>query len=294
MANGDADNMLGRLKSLLPPGWFAKDTAPLRDVVLGGLSDSLAASFAMLGQGRDQTRITTATGYFLDLIAWDFFGGRFVRREGELDEDFRLRILREILRPRATRDAIIQAVTDLGCQVEIFEPWNPGDCGAYDVGGLAYADGGSPAFDIGGYGAGGGYDAGGIAYDVTPGLGTAPSPGAGRYGSVDLPNQLFVTVRRGAVNFAGIEGAGAYDVGSLAYAGDPDGSSGAFGYDNPGGGYNTGALSYFVPTTPFSDFAGAGFYGPPIPNNVTDDEIYATIAATAAAGVVAWTAIDPA
>ena len=73
MPIGDADNMLGRLKSLIPPGWFAKDTAQLRDVVLGGLSDSLAASFAMLGQGRDQTRITTATGYFLDLKTAELF-----------------------------------------------------------------------------------------------------------------------------------------------------------------------------------------------------------------------------
>ncbi|MFH7191504.1 hypothetical protein ACHWGL_31895, partial [Klebsiella pneumoniae] len=80
------------------------------------------------------------------------FGSRFLRRRSETDASFKPRILAELLRPRSTRAAITQVVLDLtGLQPEIYEPWNAGDVGAYDVGTLAYAGSGTGAKPLSGY-----------------------------------------------------------------------------------------------------------------------------------------------
>jgi hypothetical protein len=182
---GDSPDMLERLKSLIPGGWFASSLAPLRDAVFGGLSDALSNSYALLVAVKAQTRIATASGWFLDIIAWDFFGPRFLRLKAESDTSWRTRIIKEILRPRQTKAAIEQAVFDLtGRQPNVLEFWNPNDAGAYDVGTLAY--------DVSGF-----------------------------YGDL-ANNQIWVTAYRpageGVPTVAGYDtGAGGYDVGALEY-----------------------------------------------------------------------------
>ncbi len=188
MAIGDSDNILSRMKSVLPGGWFSRVT-PIRDAMLGGVSDELATLYDQIGAANAQTRIATATGWFLDLIAWDFFGARFLRFANESDDAFRARIIKEILRERATAKGILSAVTDLTQRpASIWRPAHPGDNG-------------------GGYGI------------TRYGYGR----GKGSYGSISYPNQVFLTVYRPVV--AGIPiiagyGAktGGYGKGRVAYA----------------------------------------------------------------------------
>jgi hypothetical protein len=155
---GTASDMLARLTALLPLRWFA-DSSPLLSALLSGLSEGWAWLYAMLGYVRAQTRIATATDSLLDLVSQDFFSEGLPRRFGESDAAFRTRIQRELLRPRATRVALIGELVGLtGRMPVVFEPARPADTGAYGV--------------AGGYGASGGY------------------------GSLSLPFQCFVTAYR--------------------------------------------------------------------------------------------------
>lgn len=284
--------ILARLKALLPP-WF-DDEDEILDGLLSGIAAPLAHVADLVDYAKLQTRVATATGGFLDLAAYDFLSTRIQRRAGELDPDFSARIRREVLRPRDTREAIAAVVTDLvGLPPTLTELWNPGDCGAYDVGTSAYAAPDLLPEMIGGYDSGlGGYDVGAIAY-VLPRPVFGYAPGAGVWGSLDYPSQIFIKVRRGPAGFVGIDGAGGYDTPGFAYGGDGQGAPKISGYDDTAAGYETGGFAYVTPTPPYDAFAGAGYYGPDQPQNITDAEIYAAIASTKAAGVVAWTAITP-
>jgi hypothetical protein len=185
---GDSEDILERVRKLLPRRWF-QWVAPYRDAVLGGVSDGAAWCYAWIAYARQQSRIATSTGIFLDIAAWDFFGGNFVRRTGENDASWRPRILQEILRPRQTRAAISQVLEDLTSTTpKIIELWNPQDCGGYGVA------------QMGGYGS-----------------------GPGCYGSLLFDNQILVTSyhapTQGIPNVDGYGGyAGGYGAGTIEYA----------------------------------------------------------------------------
>lgn len=182
---GDAADMLARLLTLLPLRWFP-DVAPLLSAVLAGVAEAPSWLYAMLSYTRLQTRIATATDSFLDLVAQDYFATTLVRRSGEGDTAFRARIMRDLLRDRATRPAMIAALTDLtGRAPSVFEPSAPGDTGGWGI--------------AAGYGI------------------------AGGWGSLMLPFQSFVTARRplgsGVPLVAGYgSGAGGYGGGAIEYA----------------------------------------------------------------------------
>jgi hypothetical protein len=182
---GDRDNMLARLRALLPLRWFA-DAAPVRDALLNGLATTWASMHDMITFARRQTRIGTATGAWLDMAARDFFGARLPRRWHEADADYAARIRAALLQPRATRAALSDVLTRLtGRAPAIFEPTQPGDTGAW---GMA------------------------LAYGT-----------AGGWGSLALPLQSFVTAYRphgtGIGNVAGWGGGpGGYGVGAIEYA----------------------------------------------------------------------------
>lgn len=90
----------------------------------------------------------------------------------EGDADYAARASREILRPRATRAALEQILTDEGAvPFRVFEPARPADTGGYRVGGVGY------------------------------GL-------AGGYGSLRMPYQALVDARRPVG--AGLPGLGGY------------------------------------------------------------------------------------
>lgn len=219
MNTGDANDMQARLRAWLPP-WFP-DNAPILDGVLAGAGAGLSFGYSLLQFAKAQGRIGTATDGWLDMAAWDYFGAAFTRRRGEGDPLFCARVLKELLRPRQTRAAVTQALQDLtGAVPQIFEPWNPADCGAYGFSNFAY----------------------GVA---------------GCYGSLELPNQIFVTAV--LADGPGVPNVPGYDVGP-------------FGYDVAGEYIDLSQVT-----------------GP-----ITDAEIYKTVAQVVAAGVTAWVAIVPA
>lgn len=185
MATGDQGDILARLKAVLPNGWFGSVT-PILDGLLSGPANALAAMYALLAYARQQTRLATATDFFLDIAALDFFGLRIRRNVNETDTAFSKRIRKEILRPRVTRASVVQVLTDLGCPAPVIvEPTRPADTGGYNIGGVGY----------------------GVA---------------GAYGSLLYPNQAFVTAFRasqsGIPNVGGYSTAlGGYGVGSMMY-----------------------------------------------------------------------------
>lgn len=190
----DIQDLVARLRSLLPNRWFP-DEAPVLDSVLSGVAWCWSVLFELLDYAKAQARIATATDIWLDVIAGDCFGSRVIRRSGQTDDDFRRRIRAELLRERGTRAALESVLQDLiGRAPVIFEPANPADTGGYG--------------GVGGTGGGLGYGA------------------AGGWGNLCLPFQSFVTAYRpegtgiGSVNgwggFAGAYGAGACEYASLA------------------------------------------------------------------------------
>lgn len=182
---GDSDDMRRRMVSTFPHRWTQHD-APNRNAILGGLADALAYVYGLLAYAKDQTRIRTASGMWLDLIAFDFFGLRVRRRQGQTDDAMQAMIMREIFRARVTRAGLKGAVADLtGNDVRIIEPWNTVDCGGYDTG-LA-------GFDM-----------------------------CGRWGSLEMPCQLFLAtlqpIGAGIPNVGGFDnGPGGFDAGAEEY-----------------------------------------------------------------------------
>ena len=138
MATGDQNDMVVRLRALLPTSWFP-DTAPVLSAVLAGFGATLSAIYSQITYAGRQTRIATATDAFLDMISADYFGLNLPRRTLESDTAFRNRILGNLLAPRATRAAMISVLTKLtGRAPTIFEPAQPGDTGVYGGGTFAY------------------------------------------------------------------------------------------------------------------------------------------------------------
>lgn len=184
-ATGSADDMAGRLKALLPRGWFGP-TTPVLEALLGGFGALWSSLYGAIAYARQQGRIATASGVFLDMAAQDYLGPTFRRRPGETDAAFSARVRAEVIAPRATRAAVVAAtVRATGRTGVVFEPFNPADTGGY----------GEPPL---GYGVGGGY------------------------GSLAMPYQVFVTAYRPNTTLAGgtggyNDGPGGYDTAPLAY-----------------------------------------------------------------------------
>ena len=182
---GDLQDMLARLKATLPARWFP-DSTPILDGLLTGLAQTWAYLYAKLAFVRLQTRLATATDGFLDAISRDYLGAMLPRRLSEPDAAYRVRIRKELLRDRNTRNAVVSVLTDLTGRVPVvFEPSRPADTGAYGT--------------AAGYGA------------------------AGGWGSLALPFQCFVTAYRaqgsGIATVAGYGGpSGGYGSGAIEYA----------------------------------------------------------------------------
>src|SRR5215469_835234 len=130
---GSSADMLARLVSQITKGWTAIK-APNRDIVLGGIADSLAWAYQLLKYVTAQTRLLTSTDFMLDLFGYDSLGMRITRRRFQPDPSFRATIQKEIFRERNTRRGILQAVLDLtGPPVSIFEPANVQDSGGFGI-----------------------------------------------------------------------------------------------------------------------------------------------------------------
>jgi hypothetical protein len=188
---GDQNDMLARIKAVMPKGWFPTVT-PILDGVLSGGAWAWSWAYGLIAYVQLQARRLTASGPFLDMISADFFGTFLPRRTGETDALFSARIGREMFREKGTRAGMIQAITDLTGRVPtVFEP-------AYTL-------------DTRGYGVACGYGV------------------AGGYGSLLLPFQFFLTAFRptglgvasvaGCGTIGGFNGMpGGYGVGAIEYA----------------------------------------------------------------------------
>ncbi len=173
---GTCADMVSRMRAVLPPSWFpltapgvTRSATPVLDGVLSGIGCGWAYCHALIQFVAQQSRISSATGSFLDMICVDFFGTTIKRMPYEADDALRSRISANLLLPRATRVAVSQALSALlGVAPILFEPSRGADTGGY--GGAAAA----------GAGGGGGY-------------GTAGT----RLGSLILPFQYLVTIATG-------------------------------------------------------------------------------------------------
>lgn len=313
MATGDQDDITNRQYSVLPP-WFPDlAAAPVLKALLDGASGVSAFIYAYLSYAALQTRIKTATDAWLDLIAWDFFGGKFVRRNGETDTSWSPRIVAEILRPRQTREAIARVMQDLtGRTPRIIELFNPGDCGGYGVVSMGgYGTGAPHVANITFVGASalnevqiafaGLQDPGALGYQtgdkvLVQGVGgTTEANGTwiAEVGPVGAP--VFINLKGTTYSHAWTSGGTITNVtktvshcyGSLlfpnqylitAYRAPSQGIPFAGGYGTYNAGYRTGITMYGDPS----------FISGPI----TDAEIYARIEETTAAGISAWTALS--
>lgn len=181
---GDFSDIFSRLKGKLPTRWFGgvTDSMPLVDGVLSGIATLLSFVYALYSYAKLQTRIATATDGWLDMIAADFFGpAGLLRKAGQSDASYRLVIMANLFREKATRNAIVRILSSLtGRAPTIIEPMRPADTGAY----------GAPN----------------IGYGM-----------AGAYGSMSLPYQAFVIAYRPVSN-AGIASVAGYGIPSGAYA----------------------------------------------------------------------------
>jgi hypothetical protein len=173
--------MARRLRTMLPQGWFAAppatgqaETAPVLNAVLLGLGAVLSAAYGLIQYVGLQGRAATATDSNLDLIAADFFGtGGLARAGTETDAAYRTRIRAALFPALGTRAAVIEAITlaSGSAPLAVIEPMD-----ATDTKGRGSAA--SPASG-GGYG----YGASGL-----------------RYGSMSLPDEMFVAVNAGSAS----------------------------------------------------------------------------------------------
>lgn len=241
-----------RLYAAYPDGWSPEPTWDDAPSTGDQVSPNLKAVLQMLGAGwkssdvsstgfydlltyiDKQTRLTTATGFWLDLIARDFTNGDIVRHQNELDDKFRHRLQIDIMRPKVTRCALECGLANLtGYAPTIIEPLSTEDCGAYG--------------SYGGYGV------------------------AGAYGSLITPFQVFVTAIRPVGE--GIPTVNGYSMSHSGYSvlpGNP------FGY-----------ISSVPPNYGTGQYASLDEIG----GDVTDADIYQTVADTMSAGCTAWTQI---
>lgn len=192
---GDTSDIVGRLRSVLPTRWFS-DRSPNLDAILACLATPWSWLYGFICYVIQQSRLNTATGQWLDLIAYDFMGSVLLRRPGEDDLAYRGRIAWALVREAATRAAVIANLRRLtGNNPRLFEPANCSDTGGY---GCSMADGTIQCL--------------GMVYGM-----------AGGWGSLNLPFQFFVTAKLPVIevlsSLAGYcTGAGGYGIGSVAYA----------------------------------------------------------------------------
>ena len=189
MATGDLEDMAWRIFAVLPQRWFpALESAPVLRGLLSGLGQAWSFCFGFIVYARQQCRIATATGSFLDMIASDFFGLGLPRRLHESDTSFRERIAANLLSEKATRFGVSSSLSRLtGASVKIFEPGRPADTGGY--GSIAQPD----------VGGGCGFGTYGLAY-----------------GSLNLPFQFLITVYRPTTTSGISQVSGYGHIGSIA------------------------------------------------------------------------------
>ena len=190
----DANDFVRRISAMLPKRWFG-DSTPNLNAILASLATPWAWLSGSLEYVALQTRVSTATDDWLDLISYDYFGDRLKRNLNEPDNNFRSRIQVALLGDAVTRSAIFGRLQELlDTPPIIFEPSFPRDTGAYTS---------SSEESL--------YSSSGLAYGTV-----------GGWGSLTLPFQAFITVNRAPVSSRGTltgysTSNGGYGTGSSSY-----------------------------------------------------------------------------
>lgn len=133
MATGSTTDILARLKSYLPRGWFGDySESPIIVGVMTGTSSVMSVIYTLIMFFWAQTRLQTSSGGWVDIWASDFLGSSLPRHLGETDAAYILRIQSSIFQQHGTRPGMISALTALtGRAPVIFEPANPYDSGCF-------------------------------------------------------------------------------------------------------------------------------------------------------------------
>lgn len=130
---GSPEDIYRRLIQQLPQDWFGTNHRVL-DIILSAFVTTNSWIYEQAQYVALQARVQTATDINLDQIAQDYFGNSLPRHADENDSTYRTRILANLLQQKATRYGMENALLLLtGYKPIIFEPWNPYDCGAYNV-----------------------------------------------------------------------------------------------------------------------------------------------------------------
>lgn len=133
MAVGTPQEILARLRALMPKGWLP-EISPIADALLNGFAALASQMYFLTDYAKRMARIKTAEGGWLDLAALGFFGLAIKRRPSQTDTSMREMIPKEVFRERATRPGIKTALEDLtGNEVKVFEAFNPQDTGGFGV-----------------------------------------------------------------------------------------------------------------------------------------------------------------
>jgi hypothetical protein len=131
MSTGDQSDIISRLRSYLPRGWFG-DWSQAQNIsaLLSGIASVFAVLYTLIMFFKAQMRLGTSTGGWIDLWAADFFGGNLPRKPNESDASYIARIQYTIFQQKATRPAMIAVLTRLtGRTPIVFEPNRPLDTG---------------------------------------------------------------------------------------------------------------------------------------------------------------------
>jgi hypothetical protein len=245
----DQADFTGRLLRLLPGGWFPA-VAPRLFAVLQAPALMFSLIYGMMVFAKAQQRIASASGAFLDLAAQDFFGSGLPRLEYESDAAYAARIQYNQSAPRGTYNGMMSMLEQLtGNSPGIFQPNNVAQTGGWATQSDPVAGGGVFAF-----------------YDD---LGES---GAGLWGSMALPCQVFITIEAPLTGYYVFANQG-----------------GILTEDAPaiGGGYG-----FATQSMPVAGGGSLAFVDPEsVPGSITDTIIYQQIAAWMPVGYIAWTQI---
>lgn len=137
MAMGDQNDMLARLKAVLPR-WFGAASTVL-DGAMSGMAYVGSFIYALYAYLVLQTRIRTASDGNLDMVAADFFGPTIMRSQGQTDGSFRAVVIANLFRERGTRAGMTKMLLDVtGRAATCVEPGNPGQVGGWGMPNIGY------------------------------------------------------------------------------------------------------------------------------------------------------------
>lgn len=188
-----AEELTNEILRYIPLSWNsveARQRGGILYTILFMMGTILALMKNLIVSAKIQLRILTATGYNLDLISLDYFGGTppitLPRQLSETDESFRTRIIAELLRERGTVSGIIKALTALtGAAPIIYEPFNLQVVAAWFDNFNGMFSQGYPSFAFG---------SNSINQFNGPFSGSNPNTGVGAMGDLNSPYTFYVSV----------------------------------------------------------------------------------------------------